>query len=111
MNFADYMWELPREKNYGAKLLIDYVEEGMSPFRIRSGDVYDEYDIEFHIHWVIAEVRLSNGDRIAHKEPIDDNAFLADPAKEVLRIAELMLIAFRQRKGELVNDRIVLGEN
>lgn len=109
MKFADYMGKLPLED--GTKLLIDCVEEGMAPFRVRSGDVYIEYDIEADAHWLIAEVRLSNGARIAHMETIDDTALHTEPAKEVLRIANLMLIAFRQRACEPVSDRIVLGED
>lgn len=108
--FADYMGDLPLED--GTKLLIDCIKEGMAPFRVRSGDVYVEFDIDHNIHWLIAEVRLSNGARIAHMEMIDDKRLVSEPAKEVLRIANLMLTAFRQRFCEPVNpDRIVLGEN
>lgn len=109
MNFADYMGELPLEN--GTKLLVDCVQEGMAPFRVRSGDVYVEYDVETNTRWLIAEVRLSSGARIAHMELVDDRALQADPSKEVLRVANCMLTAFRQRKGEPVNGRVVLGEN
>lgn len=109
MTFADYMGDLPLEN--GIKLLIDCVEEGMSPFRVRSGDVYIEHDVETNTRWLIAEVRLSNGSRVAHMELVDDRALMADPAKEVLRVANLMLTAFRQRHGDPVSEKIVLGEN
>lgn len=109
MNFAEHMGDLPIEN--GSQLLLDAVEEGMSPFRVRSGDVYIEYDIDTHVRWIIAEILLASGAHISHKEPINDWDLQKDPSKEVLRIAGLMLTAFRQRKGELVNERIVLGEN
>lgn len=109
MNFADYMGKLPLEN--GTQLLLDCIKEGMSPFRGAWVNVYDEYDIDSNTHWIVAEVRLTNGARIAHMEPINDWKLQDDPAKEVLRISNLMLTAFRHRDGEPITDKIVLGEN
>ena len=91
--------------------IFQAVTAGMEPFHLKQIDVYLDFDIDYHEYRVLAGAVLLNGYTISYSQIV--NAWdLADyPDREMIRVAEAMFLAFRNREEWPVHDHITLGEN
>lgn len=93
-----------------SRLVFEFVAEGMWPFRLKSIDVYMDFDIDYNEYRVLAGAVLMNGYTIGFEERINAFDFSGDPDEEFLKVAVKMREAFRNREDHFpVPDNIVLG--